>query len=143
MKINYLIILLSMLSFTKCRDIASDKDYPLSLVNNASYAVRYYLALGDGYATTAYPDTTLPVNNIFSDVIIAPGKKAILYNGKVKWEEIFQKFLPADTLSLFIFHSDTLKKYSWDDIKKGYKVLRRYDLSLDDLKLTNWVINYP
>jgi hypothetical protein len=141
MKTVYLIILL--FSFSCCENLKSDRDYPIYLNNLASYSVQTYLALGDGYATTVYPDTTLPQNNVFIDKIIKSNEKVILYNSHLKWEEIYKTFLPADTLSVFIFHTDTLNKYTWDEVRNGYKVLKRYDLSLDDLKQMNWTITYP
>jgi hypothetical protein len=49
-------------------------------------------------------------------------------------ENYFHK-IPSDTLSVFYFHVDTINKYSWEEIRQGYKVLRRYDLSIDDLYL--------
>ena len=43
------------------------------------------------------------------------------------WEEEIE-FLPKDTLSIFIFSTDTLNKYSWEEVRRDYKILRRYDL---------------
>jgi hypothetical protein len=47
-------------------------------------------------------------------------------------EEVF-KYVKSDTLSFFIFSSDTLNKYPWDSIRSNYMILQRYDLSLTDL----------
>lgn len=143
MKTTYLNILFITLSSTMCENLVSDKEYPLYLINNAPHSVGYYLALGDGYATTVYPDTTLPLKNIFSDVIIKPGQKAIIYNGHLSWDKAFKVFLPKDTLSAFIFHADTLNKFTWEEIRVGYRILKRYDLSLDDLKRMDFTITYP
>jgi hypothetical protein len=30
---------------------------------------------------------------------------------------------------------DTINKYSWEEIQRDYKVLRRYDLSVEDFNL--------
>ena len=46
-------------------------------------------------------------------------------------------------MSVFIFHTDTLNKYSWQEVRDGYKILRRYDLSLEDIKKMKWTIPYP
>jgi hypothetical protein len=56
--------------------------------------------------------------------------------------------LPHDTLSIYFFSQDTLNKYSWEEIQRDYKILRRYDLSIEDIhKLHNEydipVITYP
>jgi hypothetical protein len=41
--------------------------------------------------------------------------------------------IPSDTLSIFYFHSDTLNKYSWEEIQRDYRILQRYDLSIEDI----------
>ena len=48
-----------------------------------------------------------------------------------------------DTLSVFIFDAQVLETTSWDIVKAQYLVLKRYDLSLDDLNILNWIITYP
>ena len=60
--------------------------------------------------------------------------------GKV--EEIF-KYLPKDTLSVYFFHPDTLAKYPWETIRKEYNILKRYDLSIEDMQLLDYEIAYP
>jgi hypothetical protein len=42
-----------------------------------------------------------------------------------------------------IFSSDTLDTNDWQTIRSGYKVMKRYDVSLDDLKQNQWTITYP
>ena len=49
----------------------------------------------------------------------------------------------VDTLSLFIFDADTFNNYSWEEIQSGYKVLQRYDLSPEDLRVLSKKITYP
>jgi 3-deoxy-D-arabino-heptulosonate 7-phosphate (DAHP) synthase len=51
-------------------------------------------------------------------------------------------------MSVFYFHPDTVAKYKKEEIQRNYKVLRRYDLSVEDIqKLKNKndvpVITYP
>lgn len=49
----------------------------------------------------------------------------------------------GDTLRVFIFSYDTLIKYDWEIIRREYRVLKRYDLTLENLKELNWSITYP
>lgn len=135
--------MLLTLGFTTCECLISDREYPLYLVNESSFPLRYYLALGDGFATTVYPDTTLPGENVFLEWEIEPKTRTLLYNSHLKWEKGFDYFLIADTLSIFLFHADTLDKYSWKEVRDGYMVLKRYDLSLEDLKECDYSITYP
>ena len=58
------------------------------------------------------------------------------------WEKYFN-LLPRDTLSIYIFHTDTLNKYPWNIVKEKYMVLKRYDLSLSDLKQLDFKVSYP
>ena len=51
--------------------------------------------------------------------------------------------MPGDTLSIYLFHVDTLAKYSIDEIREDYKVLQRYDLSLEDLEHLDYKLSYP
>lgn len=53
------------------------------------------------------------------------------------------KQLPRDTLSIFIFHTDTLNKYPWEKIRDEYKILKRYDLSFEDIKRLGYKVPYP
>lgn len=121
----------------KCHKMGGAK-YALDIKNNSTYAIAFYVAaLGIEHM---YPDTTLQTFKPSMQVIL-PGASAPWYIS-VSFDELF-KLLPRDTLSLYLFHQDTLNKYDWSAIRNGYKVLKRYDLSLSDLKNRNFIINYP
>lgn len=137
--IKTIIFLLLISSLYKCEK-AMDNKYAVYLENNVSYSIGCYFGLGGDFGTL-YPDTTLPVNNQYVIAEVKSGSRYI-YDSGIEWEEIYSK-LPQDTMSVFIFHSDTLDKYNWEEVRDGYKVLKRYDLSLEDLKQNNWTITYP
>ena len=119
---------------------AMDKKYPVYLINNAGHSIGCYFSLGGDYGVL-YPDTLLPTTNKYIVSEIKSGSRYI-YDSGIEWVEIYSK-LPKDTMSVFIFHTDTLKKYSWEEVRTGYKILKRYDLSLEDLKKSNYTIVYP
>jgi hypothetical protein len=123
-------------------ELPMDESYGLYLQNNAPYSIRYYIAFGDKYAPTVYPDTSLPDTNYFG-LVIKPSEKAKIYESQGEWKDIFNTYLPKDTLSVFIFHNDTIMKYPWKIIKDQYKILVRYDLSYQDFKKNNRTIIYP
>jgi hypothetical protein len=116
-----------------------EHSYTVDLVNNSGHNIGYYFATGGRYGT-CYPDS-LPETNeyIMYDIskVISPGMESHL-----SWEKFFKE-LPIDTLSVFIFHTDTLNKYSWKEIRDGYMILKRYDLSLEDLKKSHFKVTYP
>jgi len=135
-------ILISTLLITNFHNcvIPMDKKYRLYLNNNAEHSIGCYFALGDKYGT-AYPDTLLPETKQYIIEEISPGDRYILDSG-LEWEEVYSK-LPKDTMSVFIFHTDTLKNETWNSIRDNYKILKRYDLSLEDLQNNDWTISYP
>jgi hypothetical protein len=134
-----LISILLITLCSQCENMTMDKSYEINLVNNSGHNIGYYFATGGKYGT-CYPDS-LPKTNeyIVYDIskVLRPG-----YESHLSWESYFQE-LPKDTLSVFIFHTDTLNKYSWEEIRRGYKILKRYNLSYNDLKQTNWTVTYP
>ena len=123
-----------------CKCLPWDRKYSIGLKNNTEYSIGCYFALG-GYYGTYYPDTLLPTSNTYIIKEIKSGNWYSQDSG-IKWEEIYSNF-PKDTMSVYVFHSDTLKKYPWDEVGNKYMILKRYDLSLSDLKLLEWSIYYP
>ena len=63
-------------------------------------------------------------------------------------EEFFEG-IPCDTLMFFILDSTTVADEPWEEIVKDYKILRRYDLSIEDIMAlmqddgTGYTIPYP
>jgi len=90
-----------------------------------------------------YPDTTLPLNKPGMRFVPPNKKWAFIETGSGgNWSQIFLQ-LPSDTLSVYLFNADTLAVYNWPQIQKEYKILKRYDLSLEDLERGNFTITYP
>lgn len=48
-----------------------------------------------------------------------------------------------DTLIVFVFNADTLALYGWEYVKEHYLIAQRYDLSLIDLQLLSWRLQFP
>ena len=110
------------------------------ITNKSDFCIGYYVADGCLYGNF-YPDS-LPLtdNNVVRKM--EPGKrKILLYNPCSTWKNFFE-WLPNDTLSVYIFHSDSLEYYSWDEIRDKYMILKRYDISLDDWKRMDYEIVY-
>jgi hypothetical protein len=116
-----------------------DNSYVINLVNNSGHPIGYYFAAGGEFGTF-YPDSLPETNNyIMYDIskVQQPG-----FESHLSWEKFFQE-LPYDTLSVFIFHTDTLNKYTWEEVRDGYKILKRFDLSLKDLQYMDYTVKYP
>lgn len=135
------IIFYIILCTQSCEKIAMDRDFPLYFQNNANHSVKGYLN-DDEYYMALYPDTVI---SDFEERLgmIESNEKARIAGGSATWESIYEVSVPNDTISIFIFHPDTLALYDWEIIRTGYKALRRYDLSLQDLNQLNFIVPYP
>ena len=107
------------------------------------YSIVYIIGESIQSMPTVYPDTSLDLDTFSFKLIIEPGETAdIIKASSVKISEIIED-LPADTLSVYLFHIDTLKNNTWSDVRDGYKLLKRYDLSLEDLEYLDYKLSYP
>ena len=50
---------------------------------------------------------------------------------------------PNKIFRVFVFESDTIKKYGWEKAQKEYLILKRFDINLEYIKNNNWIIKYP
>ena len=122
-----------------CGPIAMDYQITFDIVNEADHPIGYYIA--DGYPSGICNPDSLPETD--DRVVYDTGKElksGVLAHYRT-WERYFEG-LPCDTLSIFIFHTDTLNKYSWEEVRKGNMFLRRYDLGVEDVKRMGELV-YP
>lgn len=121
------IILFLVVLLTSC-----DPLYSIHFVNNSekSIYVEFYIS--------NYPDTT-----ILSEIIahyhpmIESQETTTIYETIGRLPDFFYSYnndLRIDTVSFYIFDSDTVDYYTWDTIVSKNKVLQRYDLSMSDLE---------
>ncbi len=127
MKVN-IIIALILLFFSGCEKPV-DKVYSIRIENASSDTIYFY-------ASYIYPDTT--ISSEMSRLKLAYPNTYAHWDSKEKWEEI----LPNDTISIFILKKDTVDTYSWTEISKEYRISKRYDLGINELKEQNWTITY-
>ena len=126
-----LLFFLGVILLKSCE--APDVQHYFVITNNANHIISYYVG-------ESYPDTVI--------VQSQPQLKEVKPNSSFKesdwgtWEERFSK-IAGKKISVFIFHPDTLNKHTWEEVRDGYMILKRYDLSLEDLKLLDFTITYP
>ncbi len=140
MMVEILMCVLVIAGFNRCEKIAMDIRYAVTLENNADHSIGCCFALG-GKFFTLYPDTTLPQTGRYIPKEIRPNSRFYKDSG-LKWKEVYAQ-LAQDTMSVFIFHTDTLNKYPWEKIRDDYMILKRYDLSLEDLERCDYLLTYP
>lgn len=103
------------------------------------------------YVTSAYeyPDTM--AFRTGPNPILDPNFTKVLpkeTNTQVLWsrdciELAFKDLIPSDTLMIYVFDGQILDTTPWDIVKENHLVLKRYDLSLKDLRRLGWIITYP
>jgi hypothetical protein len=131
MKTNILIVLWIMLCSASCEPWV-DHVYSIKIQNNTNDTLLFF----ESYS---YPDTTITQSKPILKWIYP--KDYSYLDSKKDWDEVLVP--PKDTISIFILSKDTIDKYRWNEIRIDYNILKRYDLSLEDLQRMNWTISYP
>src|SRR5688572_2516594 len=112
---KYLLIF-NILSFFLCGECAKKRGKStLEFYNNSEKAIGHYFALGGRYGNF-HPDTVLPARSDYVGKHLA-GKKSYYYDFWESYVQLFASF-PQDTLSIYVFSSDTLAKYPWEVIRQ-------------------------
>ncbi len=109
--------------------------------NNSDQPISVFIATPD-WAGFTYPDTILPMNSISMLQIVEQGYNRITPAGDI---DFYFSALPNDTASIYFFSTDTLEKYSWEEIRAGYMVLERRDVAMPEglSDPHHWDIYYP
>jgi hypothetical protein len=134
-----LIVSISFLTLSNSCENLMEKWYTIKIQNDSNN--RFFVSAGcERYGLFSYPDTLLPTSKP-SLLSVSPNDYNNL-RSMIKWEEIIKE-QPENKLSIYFFNADTIDKYEWPEIKTGYKVMKRFDLSLEDFQGMNWTITYP
>lgn len=136
---HIILAIISIIFLACCCEKMMEKWYYIRVTNVSERIIMVTAGYGR-FLMNVYPDTTLPASKP-SLYRIEPMKHTNL-TSSFEWEKVIKE-MPFDTLSIYVFDEDTLNTFSWEIIRKGYKVLKRYDLSVNDLKNMNWTITYP
>ena len=136
MKKIYLIFLCFLtFTFMSC---LKESHYDIPFYNSTDYTIYVDVSFD-------HPDTTLrqmqdvTTSGWFLD--IKPHKWGNPLDNMMTTYE--SEFHGMDTLIIFVFNSDTLATYGWENVKDDYLISQRYDLSLNDLKRMNWHLSFP
>ncbi len=142
-KMQILFLTVLLLSST-CENEDEDCHKRITIINNSEKSI---YVVGD----TNYPDTTYfrhssgPTEDPYNYRISAKSSSDRPLQNRSCWETIFSygDQISSDTLMIFIFDAEVLETEEWSDVVHDYKVLKRYDLSLDDLMQNDFTITYP
>ncbi|MBP1617271.1 MAG: hypothetical protein H6Q14_1098 [Bacteroidetes bacterium] len=133
------IFLLIMLCSLSACHLMMDGGMGFDVANKTNDSLWVYVGIG-GIGGTLYPDTALAKIQVGT---ISPPltNTSISYDGN-NISELFDG-AKTDTISVFIISKDTLNKYGWSYVRNNYKVLRRYDASLQDFQSLDLKLTYP
>lgn len=135
----YIVVIFLMLYAGRCKKpVLGEMFHAITVYNNTSDTVYPYLASVN--ASIQYPDTALPVDKPALSRVL-PNNTFNFYS-REEWEKVIDK-LQADTLSIFILDDEVYRDSSWQVVRDKYLVLKRYDLSVSDLKAMDWRVHYP
>lgn len=135
---NKLVILI-ILMISNCK--ITDIDSSIQIRNNSDQSISTFIALPIEVGF-AYPDTALPINEIAMQEAVPEQSNYYYYPASL--DEVLNE-LPNDTLSIYYFSTDTLNKYSWEEIRDNYMILRRDDLVPPEgaVERDFWLVEYP
>jgi hypothetical protein len=129
----FLLIVILTMSMTQCE---KEENFADLIIHNTSHDTILWYDKG-GEAS----DTLLWDYNIFP----TSGEKEInriLPNSTINLRD---EYLPIGNsfVHLFLFSKRQIDTIPWDTIRDNYLILRRYDLSKDDLVNGGWEVSYP
>ncbi len=145
-----MILLFSLSSFILgCDPI----DARLTIINNSPDSIYYDYSFN-------YPDTGLPeISPILKGEVEINHKKQSINNfdgyhqGIKPYDTLVLRYMgdfeqsvkdnPHKKLLIFIYDTDTIQKYTWEEVRKENKIMKRYELTVQELKQSNWTIIYP
>lgn len=134
----FLKTLLCLLLLGACDSCLEEAGVPLCISNESTQDV--CVLLGKAITDTLLPD--IDSSNLLFE--IPKGMKEDIGGGggMSSWKEAFEYF-GIDTMRVFILATDTVEMYDWDIIQKNYNILKRYDVSYEDLNNLNRILYYP
>ena len=132
-KINILIVVVIAFMSTGC-EIFLDVNYRIAIQNETNDTIRFY-------GSYNYPDTAISQNTPMLLYPVIPHTRDYINSRGKKWEKVL--VAPHDTMSIFILQQEVVNTYTWDEIRSKYLILKRYDLSITDLRNLNFVVTYP
>lgn len=128
--------------FISCEPINTADCHKLITVVNKTNKTIYVEPYGE------YPN--FEIYKYFSDPLINSKTTKVEANNTLKitapgyscFEPVFEGQFKSGILMLYVFDGPTLETQGWDYIKEHNLVLKRYDLTLQDVKNMNWTITY-
>lgn len=130
--------LVPLLASQCSKNFPSGYDLRFKVKNNSNNGIYFS-------ENNTYPDSMIYIVSPLTknkEKKILSGESGNFYLTGTDWETKF-KDAPQNSISLFIFKSDSLEQILWDTIRAKYIIEMRYDLTLQNMKDRNWEIEFP
>ena len=140
----YLFTTLFFVSCAKPKNTEGSHDY-ITFINKTNMSLyihpdSYGYPIPDSYKT--YVNSPVDGNKV--KLKIEPNESNTKALTAYNWERAYEPINTKSGIIMFyVFDAKTYDEKGWDYIKANSLVLKRYDLSLQDLKNSNWTISYP
>jgi hypothetical protein len=138
-KISLVFIVGLVVSSFKCKQESGDCHKSIKVINNTADAI--YI----GFTTAAFPDTLF--SNAVPNPALQPAAKKIKAgeqnNTAISVVHGGQCIEDATNIMVYVFDATVLETIPWDTVKAKNSYVKRYDLTLQQIKDRNWVIAYP
>jgi len=108
----------------------------IELKNNSNNKLNYLIGVKN--SGIEYADTILPISK--SNLSTLTGNTFVGNNKS--WTDRINE-LEQDTLSIYFFDPLTVENKGWDKVREDYLILKRYDLSIQDIIDLKYSIKYP
>jgi len=132
---------------TKCQDKENENCHTaINFSNNSEINLRVTNAFVHEFF---YPDPSnirqLSSTAKYQNYKINSGEQN---NRKAMWssmcyEATFNRDTYSDIVYVYVFDAAVVENTPWEVVARDYLVLKRYDLTLEDLQLLDWKITYP
>lgn len=135
--LKYLFLGLYCFSLFNCPDKDEfNPDSTLIIINNSAESVVEYREYSE------LEDTTLQVSSPFTSQKII-NVSEILPGARIEIPQESEAIKRLGVMHLYLINKDTLEQAPWQRIRDEYLILRRYDLTLEDLEALDWTVEYP
>jgi hypothetical protein len=114
-------------------------DDRLTIVNNSNKSI--YIIVQYNYPDTSINDKSWS-NLAYTHVQVDPNSAQHLWNS-LDWDEVIRGKNSLNTVMVFVFDLEKVISKPWAQIQSDYDVLKRYDLTIDQLNILDWKIIYP
>ena len=110
-----------------------ERVYSIKVQNNSNSSINFLVSYN-------YPDTIIP--DQYNSVSSIRAKDYTPLDSKQEWSTEFAK-TKAGKLSFFFFNPDTITNYGWEKVRSDYKILKRKEVTLQDVQNNQWTVTYP